>query len=57
MLEFQEFVGDRGDASRVEYFVKSLPKSDKERLLAGQISLTELTADLLQHQASGVAGG
>jgi len=52
-LEFQELVGGRSDASRVEYYVKNLPKPDKEMLVAGRKSL----AELLQHQASGVAGG
>ena len=56
-LEFEEHIGDRAEASRVEYYLKRLPKSDKEMLVTGQTSLIELNADLFQHQASGVAGG
>lgn len=55
-LEFQEVVGDRADASKVEYFLKRLAKTDKEELVAGQTSLAELTAGLKLAQASGVAG-
>ena len=56
-LEFQQVVGDRGKASRVEYVLKSLAKADKEELVAGRKSLAELTADLQLDQASGTVGG
>ncbi|MDA0705978.1 MAG: GIY-YIG nuclease family protein [Proteobacteria bacterium] len=56
-LEFQAPVGDRRAASRAEYLVKSLPKSDKERLITGATTLVELGADRSRTQVSGSAGG
>jgi len=56
-LAFQQAVGDRGDASKVEYLLKNLAKTDKEELVAGHKSLAELTAALVRDQASGADGG
>ena len=56
-LEFQQAVGDRGDASKVEYLVKNLAKVDKEEIVSGRKSLAELTARLQLNQASGTGGG
>ena len=56
-LEFQERIGDRSAASRVEYCVKNLGKSVKEALVAGRITLAELRNENSQRQASGAAGG
>jgi putative endonuclease len=56
-LAFQTQVGDRSAASRVEYRVKKLPKSDKEQLIAGHKSLGDLGAELISAQASGASGG
>ncbi len=57
ILEFQQAVGDRAEASRVEYLLKGLAKADKEELVAGRKSLTELTVELQLDQASGTGGG
>ena len=38
-LVFTHAVGDRSEASRVEYRVKRLSRDDKERLLRGELSL------------------
>jgi putative endonuclease len=56
-LAFQTEVGDRSAASKIEYRVKNLPKSDKEQLIAGRKSLVDLGADLNVAQASGASGG
>jgi len=56
-LEFQQAVGDRAEASKVEYLLKRLHKSEKEDLLAGQLSLAEITAGLEFDQASGSGSG
>jgi putative endonuclease len=56
-LAFQQAVGDRGDASKVEYFLKNLAKADKEELVAGSKSLAELTAGSERDQAPGAGGG
>ncbi len=42
-LEFQERIGGRSVASRIEYRVKNLSKSDKESLVTGRKTLDELT--------------
>jgi putative endonuclease len=55
-LEFQQAVGDRSDASRVEYLLKNLAKVDKEELVSGRKSLAELTAGLQLNQAPGTSG-
>ena len=56
-LAFQQAVGDRGDASKVEYLLKNLAKADKEELVAGRKSLAALTAGLGRDQAPGAGGG
>lgn len=56
-LAFESPVGDRGAASRAEYQVKSLPKSEKEQLIAGRKSLAEISAEPTAGQASGAGGG
>ncbi len=56
-LAYQAQIGDRSAASRAEYAVKRLPKSDKERLIAGRNSLAELSGDTRLYQVSGPAGG
>jgi len=56
-LEYQERVGDRSAATRIEYCVKNLGKSAKEALVAGRTTLAELTNETGRRQASGVAGG
>ena len=56
-LEFQQAVGDRGDASKVEYLLKNLAKVEKEEIVSGRKSLAELTASLQLNQASGTSGG
>ena len=56
-LEYQERVGDRSAATRIEYCVKNLGKSAKEALVAGRTTLAELTHETGRRQASGVAGG
>jgi len=56
-LEFEQTVGDRGDASKVEYLLKNLAKADKEELVSGRKSLADLTASLQFNQASGTGGG
>ena len=56
-LEYQERIGNRSAASRAEYRVKNLRRSAKELLVAGRMTLAELTIEVDQHQASGVAGG
>lgn len=56
-LEFQQAVGDRSNASRVEYLLKNLAKADKEELVSGRVSLAEITAGLPLDQASGSNGG
>jgi len=56
-LEFQQAVGDRAVASKVEYLLKRLGKAAKEELLAGHISLAEVTAGLALDQASGSGSG
>ncbi len=56
-LEYQERIGNRSDALRVEYRVKNLHRSAKESLVAGRMTLAELTNETDRRQASGVAGG
>lgn len=57
MLEFQQVVGDRADASKVEYLLKNLAKADKEELVSGRKLLDDFTAGLRCDQASGTDGG
>ena len=56
-LVLQHEVGDRAAASKIEYQLKALMKSEKEDLIAGRRSLAEFTAQTEQSQASGSAGG
>ena len=58
-LEFEQRVGDRGDASLFEYRVKQLDKLGKENLIAGRFSLTDLLPGRSESgiQASGEARG
>jgi putative endonuclease len=56
-LEYQERIGNRSAASRAEYRVKNLRRSAKESLVAGRMTLAELTIEADRHQASGIAGG
>ena len=41
-LVFSAKIGTRSDASRVEYNLKQLTKKNKEKLVAGTISLSDL---------------
>jgi len=56
-LEYQERIGSRSAASRVEYCVKRLDKSAKEALVAGRTTLAELGNRTTRRHASGIAGG
>ncbi len=58
-LEFEQCVGSRGIASRIEYRVKQLGKSRKEQIISGESSLSELMAEpgANSPQASGEACG
>lgn len=42
VVRFCQAVGDRAQASRLEYQLKRLSKADKRMLAAGQLSLTQL---------------
>ena len=44
-LEYAQEVGDRALASRLEYRVKQLSRTQKEALIAGRESLDQLTGD------------
>jgi putative endonuclease len=44
-LVFEQPVGARASASRLEYRVKRLDRSQKEALISGRLSLAELTTD------------
>ena len=56
-LEYQQQIGSRSAASRVEYCVKRLDKSAKEALVAGRTTLAELRNRTSRCHASGIAGG
>jgi putative endonuclease len=56
-LVFQQAVGDRSDASKVEHLLKNMAKVDKEELVAGRKSLAELTAGSERDQVPGAGGG
>lgn len=56
-LAYAQEIGDRGSATRVEYCLKALAKADKEALVAGQITLADVTTGLPAGQASGAGGG
>lgn len=57
LLVFEEEIGDRSSASKVEHHLKSLAKADKEALVKGLKSLADITAGLQSTQASGTDGG
>ena len=44
-LVFSQAVGDRAAAMRLEYRVKALSKSDKERIVRGDRGLPQVAAD------------
>ena len=44
-LEFTEHLGDRGTAQRFEHRVKRLQRDEKEALIAGRRSLSDLLPD------------
>ena len=44
-LVFTKEIGTKSAASRVEYYLKKLTKKQKERLVAGTISLSDLNLD------------
>ncbi len=58
-LVFQQSLGDRSTATRAEYKVKQLDRTQKEALVAGSVSLTDCLGEPASEdsQASGVAGG
>ena len=41
-LVYQQMIGDRAAALRVEHQIKQLSKSDKERLVRGELTLTDV---------------
>mgnify|MGYP001825078059 CR=1 FL=1 len=58
-LVFQQSLGDRSAATRAEYQVKRLDRSQKEALVSGAVSLEDClrVTPTPDRQASGVAGG
>ena len=58
-LVFEAALGDRSAATRAEYRVKQLDRSQKEALVAGRVTLEECLCEpkTPARQASGVAGG
>ena len=48
-LVYQSIIGSKSRASKAEYRVKKLSKQQKERLIAGKLSLQDLGIDSLQH--------
>lgn len=44
-VEFRASLGNRAMAQKYEYHVKRLPREQKEALIAGQRSLSELVTD------------
>lgn len=49
-LEFQAVAGDRSAATKLEVWVKSLPRSVKEDLVAGKLDLHRLFSATLDSQ-------
>ena len=47
-LVFSQTVGDRSQAQALEARVKKLPRQDKLRLVAGTLSLAEITNELFR---------
>ncbi len=41
-LEFFTKVGDRSEASRLEYRIKNLARSKKEKIISGELSIQDL---------------
>jgi putative endonuclease len=41
-LEFFTQVGDRAEASRLEYRIKNLTRSEKEKIISGEIPIPDL---------------
>ncbi len=41
-LVYQQVIGDRATAMRAEYRIKQLNKSDKERLVRGELALADV---------------
>ncbi len=41
-LEFYIKVGDRAEASRLEYRIKKLARSEKEKIIKGELSIPDL---------------
>lgn len=56
-LVFESPVGDRALASRAEFRVKRLERTQKESLVAGSLLLADLLAELTSDQAAGLASG
>ena len=58
-LAFSQAIGDRSEASRIEYRLKKLTRADKEALAAGRATLTALLDETPASgdQASGAGGG
>ena len=56
-LEFSEAVGDRARASRLEYRVKRLSRTDKEALIRGDRRLGDLDQDAGSESESGSGSG
>lgn len=56
ILAFEAVIGDRASATRVESFLKRLRKAEKERLVAGGVSLADVTGAIDAAQASGSSG-
>jgi len=50
-------VGDRSTASKIEYQLKALMRSEKEDLIDGQRSFDDFVSALGLAQASGSGGG
>lgn len=42
VLVFQQTVGDRSQASKLEYAVKQLPKAKKEQIVTGELDCLKL---------------
>lgn len=57
LLAFRALVGPRAAASRAEMLVKKLSRADKERLIAGALSLADLCGAAVVPQVSGSSGG
>jgi putative endonuclease len=41
-LEFFTKVGDRSEASRLEYRIKNLTRTEKEKIISGELSIPDL---------------